>query len=144
VKIIAVDPGAVATGVAMVYSQAAPEYYTAVQFKDPLDAWGAIENAFDFDNEDTVFLIEDYRTAASLTKEAKATIGLVRFFDLAAKYYHTYGVEVVIRVEQHRLSGQREAAQLMGGTIDELKSDPNRKDAFSALAHCCVYRRTVE
>jgi hypothetical protein len=31
----------------------------------------------------------------------------------------------------------------MGGTIDELKRDPDRKDAFSALAHCCVYRRTV-
>lgn len=141
-KIVAVDPGAVATGVAMVYQHA--DSWAAKQFKDPLDAWSAVENEFD-ECGGVHFLIEDFRTAGHLTKEGKATVGLVRFFELATLHYHAYTVEkVVIRVEQHRLSGQREAAELMGGTIDELKSDPDRKDAFSALAHCCVYRRGVK
>lgn len=138
-KLVAVDPGAVATGVA-VYDKGL--YQVVKQFNDPMVAWSAVEQEFDHDG-DVTFLIEDYRTASHLTKEAKATIGLVRFFELAAKYYYSYNVTVVMRVEQHRLSGQREAAELMGGTIDELKRDPNRKDAFSALAHCCTYLRTV-
>lgn len=138
-KIVAVDPGAVASGVAVMDGHV----WFAKQFKDPQAAWAAIEHEFDEADGDVVFLIEDYRTGSHLTKEAKATIGLVKFFEQATWYYHAYKVTTVMRVEQHRLSGQREAAYLMGGTIDELKKDPERKDAFSALAHCCVYRRSL-
>lgn len=138
-RIIAVDPGAVATGVAAVYSHA--DTWLAAQYEDPLRAWEVAEADID-DHSDVHFLVEDFQTSAQLTREGRATIGLVGFFELTARYYHSY-ITVVVKSPQHRLSGQREAAELMGGTIDELKRDPARKDAFSALSHCCVYRRTV-
>lgn len=138
--IYAFDPGAVATGIA--WLDTASDLFYANQFTDPLEAWKVLEEE---GYKDDVILIEDYRTAATLTKEAKATIEIVGFLKHSVRYGWGWGpAEPIMRVEQHRLSGQREAAQLMGGTIDELKSDPNRKDAFSALSHCCVYRRTIK
>jgi len=129
------DPGAVATGVAWLDGI---DFY-ATQFANPIEAWNVLE---DEGGRDDVVLIEDYRSGSHLTKEAKATIEIVGFLKYAAKTGWGWGTaDPVIRVEQHRLSGQREAAQLMGGTIDELKTDPGRKDAFSALSHCCSYRR---
>jgi hypothetical protein len=140
-RIIAVDPGAVASGVAAVYSHA--DTWMAAQYEKPLDAWYAAESDIDGHyDEDVHFIVEDFQTSTQLTREGRATIGLVGFFELTARYYHSY-ITVVVKSPQHRLSGQREAAELMGGTIDELKRDPARKDAFSALSHCCVYRRTV-
>lgn len=139
-RIWAFDPGAVATGVAWVYAQDFDNWH-AQQFANPVDAW---EELVEYGGKDDIVLIEDYRTAATLTKEAKKTIEIVGFLKYSAQYGWGWGPNsAVMRVEQHRLSGQREAAELMGGTIDELKSDPSRKDAFSALSHCVVYRRTV-
>ena len=138
-KIIAVDPGAVASGVACIYSHT--ESWFADQYTDPLKAWEVIEDAMD-DAHECVFLVEDFQTSAQLTREGRTTIGYVGFFELAARVYHSHHT-ILVKSPQHRLSGQREAAQLMGGTIEELKRDPSRKDAFSALSHCCVYRRTV-
>lgn len=136
-RIWAFDPGAVATGVAYVE----PDGWYANQFTDPIVAW---DQLIDYGGKNDVVLIEDYRTSAALTKEAKRTIEIVGFLKYSAEYGWGWGANsAIMRVEQHRLSGQREAAELMGGTIDELKRDPSRKDAFSALSHCLVYRRTV-
>jgi hypothetical protein len=136
-RIWAFDPGAVATGVAWLEGD---DWY-ADQFPDPILAWDQI---IEYGGKHDLCLIEDYRTSAALTKEAKRTIEIVGFLKYNAEYGWGWGANsAIMRVEQHRLSGQREAAELMGGTIDELKSDPSRKDAFSALSHCCVYRRTV-
>ncbi len=137
--IFAFDPGSNATGVAWL-DTVTDEFY-ANQFKHPLDAWRVLE---DEGYKDDVVLIEGYRTASSLTKEAKATIEIVGGLKMLATYGWGWGPGTYVeRVEQHRLSGRREAAQLMGGTIEELESDKDRKDAFSALAHCIVYRRTL-
>ncbi len=135
-KIVAVDPGHNETGVAVLDS----DHWHARQFANPLSAWSAIEDELD-DTQEVHFLVEDYRSGGFVTKEAKTTIGLVKFFKLAADYYHSYQVTVFLPVEQARLSGQREAAELMGDTIENLVKDPKRKDAFSALAHCISHRR---
>lgn len=138
-RIIAVDPGAVATGVAAVNSH--DEFWTAAQYTDPLEAWAAVEDELD-NNLECTLLVEDFQTSSQLTREGRITIGYVGFFELAARHYHSYHT-ILVKIPQFRLSGQREAAELMGGTIDQLKRDASRKDAFSALSHCCVYRRTV-
>ncbi len=131
------DPGSNATGVAFTEG----DMWYADQFVDPLDAWRVLE---DEGGREDIVLIEGYRTASSLTKEAKATIEIVGGLKMLARYGWGWGPGTYVeRVEQHRLSGRREAAQLMGGTIEELESDKDRKDAFSALAHCIVFRRTL-
>jgi hypothetical protein len=136
-RIWAFDPGAVATGVAFVEEDG----WYADQFPDPILAW---DQLIEYGGKHDLVLVEDYRTSAQLTKEAKATIEIVGFLKYNAEYGWGWGANsAIMRVEQHRLSGQREAAELMGGTIEELRRDPNRKDAFSALSHCCVYRRGV-
>ena len=140
-KIWAFDPGAVATGVAYLEDDSTGLIWWASQYTDPVEAWDWL---IDYGGKDDICLVEMYRTSAQLTKEAKATIEIVGFFKYSAKYGWGWGPnEAVMRVEQHRLSGQREAAELMGDTIDKLKSDKNRKDAFSALAHCVAYRRSL-
>lgn len=138
--IYAFDPGANATGVA--WLDTTTDAFYAYQFADPLDAWRVLE---DNGYKDDVVLIEDYRTSANLTKTAKATIKIVGFLEISARAGWGWGPgNYLVRVEQHRLSGRREAAQLMDGTIEGLESDPGRKDAFSALAHCCAYRRSIQ
>ncbi len=132
------DPGSNATGVACLDGD---HSFKWGQFEDPIEAW---EQLIEFGNKDDIVLIEDYRTAGHLTREAKETLKIVGFLEYSAYYGWGWGQSApVMRVEQHRLSGRREAAQLMGGTIEELESDKSRKDAFSALAHCCVYRRSL-
>lgn len=140
-KIFAFDPGAVATGVAWVYQYA--DSWGARQFSSPVDAWEFLEE--NSAGSDDIVLVEMYRSGGHLTKEAMATIEIVGFLKYATELGWGWGPgpKAIMRVEQHRLSGQREAAQLMGGTIDELKTDPERKDAFSALAHCITYKRTL-
>lgn len=145
VRIWAFDPGAVATGVAWVLRTpedhpSEPSWYAA-QFADPVDAWNVLENKGG--GHDTV-LVEMYRSGGHLTKEAMATIEVVGFFKHVTKLGWGWGSSrAIMRVEQHRLSGQRDAAELMGGTIDSLRKDPERKDGFSALAHCITYRRSL-
>jgi hypothetical protein len=128
-RIIAVDPGAVASGVATIYTDT--EIWEAFQYEDPLQAWDAINADIEGHpkEKEIHFIVEDFQTSTQLTREGRATIALVGFFELVARSYHP--------------SGQREAAELMGGTIEKLKRDKNRKDAFSALAHCCSYRRSL-
>ncbi len=141
-RIIAVDPGAVASGVATMYTDV--EMWEALQYEDPLQAWDVINADIEGHpkEKEIHFIVEDFQTSTQLTREGRATIALVGFFELVARSYHPY-VTVVVRSPQARLSGQREAAELMGGTIEKLKRDKNRKDAFSALAHCCAYRRSL-
>lgn len=139
-RIFAVDPGAVATGVALLEGT----HWKAEQWERPQDCWMFIGENLDYHPNEAVLLIEDYRSAGNLTKEAKATLEVVGFFKIASRMAWAFELEdVIVRVEQQRLSGQRDAALLMGDTIDHLKRDPNRKDAFSALSHCVAYRRTL-
>lgn len=133
----AVDPGSVATGVAVVHSDD-PEYFHAEQFTDPKDAYDYLAGAYC--SLDTL-LIEMYRSAGHLNQHAQATIEVIGFIRHAIE--HSCGKAALLVTEQSRLSGQREAADLMNGSIDTLRMDPNRKDAFSALSHACAYRRRI-
>ena len=137
-KIWAFDPGSVATGVAFVYQHA--ESFQACQFEDIDDVAGVLEDD-QFHDRDDIFLIEMYRTAGHLNKHAQRTIEMIG--GLKYMIRSLTGVEPQLVTEQARLSGQREAADLMNGSIDTLRQDPQRKDAFSALAHCCAYRRRL-
>ena len=137
-NIFAFDPGSNYTGVATIYDDGDVWWG---QHSDPLECW---EQLLEHGQKDDIVLIEGYRSGGHLTKEAKATIEVVGGLKMMARYGWGWGPgSYVLRVEQHRLSGRREAAEMMGGTIEELESDVNRKDAFSALAHCIVYRRTL-
>lgn len=139
-KIFAFDPGAVASGVAWIGLSTEIDW-GAKQFADPVEAWGVLE---DIGGPDDICLVEQYRSGSHLTKEAMATIEVVGYFKYTARYGWGWGPnKAVMRVEQARLSGRRDAAELMGGTIEDLEKDPNRKDAFSALSHCITYARTV-
>jgi hypothetical protein len=133
----AFDPGSKGNGVACVATDNL-EYVLVDQFPDVQDAWHFYDtHAL---TTDTV-LIEMYRSSGHLTKHAQATIEAVGFLKNAYAYY--LGREPVMVAEQARLSGQREAAELMGDNIDTLRRDPFRKDGFSALAHACAYRRRI-
>lgn len=137
--IFAFDPGSVASGVA--WLDTVTDQFYAGQFADPVEAWQVLEEEGD---KDDPVLVEIYRSGGHLTKHAAATIEVVGYFKYAARYGWGWGPSQAIeRVEQHRLSGRREAAELMEGTIEALEKDPERKDAFSALAHCCAYRRSL-
>lgn len=128
-----VDPGAVATGVAGYAGS------TAIweQYKNPLDVWAGLHELMHYDD---TLLVEDYTHGGAFTIEAKKTIEVLGFIRLTAEYH---GFSVVVRGKDRRLSGQGPAARLMGDTIAVLKKDPERKDAFSALAHCVNYYREV-
>lgn len=142
-RIYAVDPGAVATGIASLDTWT--NDFHAKQCTSPLGAWGALQYEISSRRSESmdVLLIEDFSSGGHLTKEARKTIGIVDFFYYASFHYLWDSVDVYMRSPQHRLSGQREAAELMGSTIEKLKVDPEKKDAFSALSHCCTYRRTI-
>jgi hypothetical protein len=88
-----------------------------------------------------VSIIEMYRSAGYLNKHAQNTteaIGALKFMCKSI-----WIAEPLMRPEQARLAGQREAAAMMGLSVTELRQDPFRKDAFSALSHCCSYRREL-
>lgn len=135
-KIWAFDPGSVATGIAWVYQHA--ESFEAFQMDSDTDIWEAIHNVDH--GRDDIFLIEMYRTAGHLTKHAQNTIEMIGSLKTTIRLLL---VEPLLVTEQARLSGQREAAELMEDDMDILRKDPLRKDAFSALSHCCAYRRRL-
>lgn len=131
------DPGSKGNGVACVHTTDL-KCFLVEQYPGVQEAW----HFFDTHvlSTDTV-LIEMYRSAGHLNKHAQATIEALGFLKNAVAYY--LGREPVMVAEQARLSGQREAAELMGGDVDTLRKDPFRKDGFSALAHACAYRRRI-
>ncbi len=138
------DPGSSATGLAALDTWT--NDFAAKQFENPMDAWAAFEQAMKTRRAEgsDILLIENYSSGGHLTKEARKTIGVVDFLYYASSYYWYEYVDVQMRVPQARLSGQREAAEFMGSTIELLKVDPKRKDAFSALSHACAYRRALK
>jgi hypothetical protein len=107
--------------------------------EDAADIYDALENV-PLAPADTI-LIEMYRSAGYLNKHAQATIEMVGAIKLISKLI--FWTPAVMRAEQARISGQREAAELMGASIEFLRADPGLKDAFSALSHCCSYRREL-
>lgn len=128
----AIDPGAVASGLAWIDGASC---WDALQFDDPVELYQHLTNSL---LPQDVVLIEDYSHGGTFTAEAKATLKIVGFMEYAL----TEGqiVSPVLRHKDKRLPGQRDAAQLMGKSVADLKKDPHRKDAFSALAHCIMYR----
>lgn len=132
-KIWAVDPGAVESGLAWFQK---PEWFGLAQFSDPVELYRVLTSTRLHPND--VILVEDYSHGGTFTKEAKATLEIVGFIRYTAV---NDGYKVVVRHKDKRLSGQGEAAVMMGDSVKALKADPKRKDAFSALAHCITYAR---
>lgn len=129
------DPGAVFTGVAATLENGWVSHWG--QFSDPIEA---LEYASEDLKWQDHILIEDYSHGGSFTKEAKQTLEVIGFLRYSlVREGHT----VILRHKDKRLSGQSEAASMMDGTIADLKKDPARKDAFSALAHCITYAREL-
>lgn len=141
-RIWAFDPGAVATGLAWLDRDT--DEWAAKQFANPQDAYRIFDQEYAFED---VVLIEDYSHGGAFTREAKETVEIVGFLKHALGYVNGRElfttIPVFIRHKDKRLSGQAEAAALMGGTTVDLKKDPENKDAFSALAHACVFRREL-
>lgn len=136
-KIWAFDPGAVATGFAWVSTDG--PYWLADQANDLLDVNGEVWSYVH--GPEDVYLIEMFRSAGYLNRFAQDTIEVIGALKFMVRSH--WGKEPLIVAEQARLSGQREAAELMEDDLDVLREDPLRKDAFSALAHACAYRRKI-
>lgn len=146
-QIWAFDPGAVFTGLAGVFYD--PNETVAdiesddihwLQFSDFVELYEDFHDTYAHSrNEDVI--VEDYTHGGTFTLEAKQTVEAVGFLINQARHDSH---NVVRRNKDRRLSGQSEAARLMGGTVTDLKKDPAKKDAFSALAHCITYYRELE
>lgn len=134
-RVWAIDPGAVATGLAWLNFT---DQHDEMQYDDPIkvfrhiDLWAV--------TGDTI-LIEDYSHGGTFTVEAKTTLKVIGYLEYALHSQDRF--KVLLRHKDKRLSGQSEAAKLMWSEVGKLKKDPERKDAFSALAHCVTYRREV-
>jgi hypothetical protein len=149
-QIWAFDPGAVFTGLAGIFygphgtvADLTPEPEqdsTWAQFSDAVELYEHFTKGFTHYKNDVV-LVEDYTHGGTFTKEAKQTLEIVGFL---TRQLPRDGYKVVRRNKDQRLSGQSDAARLMGGTVAALKKDPAKKDAFSALAHCITYHREME
>jgi len=146
-QIWAFDPGSNFTGLAGIFyehlgtvSDMAPEDIEWLQFSDAVELYDEFHNGYTR-VKNTVVLVEDYTHGGAFTKEAKQTLEIVGFL---TRQLPRDGYKVVRRNKDQRLSGQSEAARLMGGTVADLKKDPIKKDAFSALAHTITYHREME
>lgn len=90
--------------------------------------------------KDNIFIVENYISAGTLTKEAMTTIKLVGFFEL---YIDRMWGEVTLQAPQKRLSGVARAVQMIGdGPLKMMHR--NGRDAVAALAHALVAARTYE
>lgn len=87
---------------------------------------------------DDVAIVEDYRSGGHITSHAKATIEVVGYLKNSLR---AEGYPLVIRVEQHRISGNAKADQLLLSRGVKNPESVNWKDARSALAHCLTYYR---
>jgi hypothetical protein len=137
-KIWAFDPGSNATGVACYTSD---QNWLANQFADPVKAWEFFERNWmdSWDNsEDDIAIVEDYRSGGHITSYAKDTIEVVGYLKHSLR---AEGYPYVMRVEQHRLSGNNHADALLIGRGISNPLSTNWKDARSALAHCLTYHR---
>lgn len=137
-KIWAFDPGSNATGVACYTSD---NNWLANQFVDPVKAWEFFfdnwTNSWDNSNDD-IAIVEDYRSAGHITSQAKATIEVVGYLKNSLR---AEGYPLAMRVEQHRLSGNTKADELLISRGIRNPESANWKDARSALAHCITYHR---
>jgi hypothetical protein len=139
-RIFAFDPGSSATGLACL-----KDYGQPVLSELDLDWWQYTDEV-ELYNEfmklkptaNAVVLVEDYSHGGAFTLEAKRTLEVVGFLVRQAT---RDGLRVERRHKDKRLSSQSEAARLLGDTVANLKKDPARKDAFSALAHTIAYKR---
>lgn len=144
--IYAFDPGARFTGLAGIFyepyggvADIGPEDIIWLQYSDEVELYDEFRQYTHYKN--SVVIVEDYTHGGAFTAEAKQTLEIVGFL---TRQLARDGYKVVRRGKDQRLSGQSEAARLMGGTVAELKKDPARKDAFSALAHTITYHRELE
>lgn len=142
-RIFSFDPGAKFTGLATTTWYGQPE----LTWNDGLYLWQHEDPAFLYDemmdfepDRRTHVLVEDYSHGGAFTAEAKQTLEVVGFLTTQAA---RDGFTVVRRHKDKRLSGQAEAARLLGNSVAELKKEPKIKDAFSALSHLITYTREV-
>jgi hypothetical protein len=133
VAVFAVDPGAVYTGVAMIWEDGS---YGAKQFFDPVEAFEWLTGYYY--NGDVV-LIEDYTHGGIFTKEAKETLRVQGLFEYGIRW--KLGVTPIIRNKSQRLSGVSEATEKVQDANPDLTL-PMTKDAISALAHIITYKRS--
>lgn len=139
-KIWAFDPGSVATGLAVLHDTG---YWWAAQYGDPvrvIEQWEEHES-LEWHKEDMYCVVEDYRSAGHLTNHAKQTIKVLGYLQYSL---NSYGYTAILRVEQQRLSGNREADELMKARGIKNPESPEWKDARSALAHCITYMREIK
>lgn len=146
-QIWAFDPGSSFTGLAGIFytplegvPDLQPEDFTWAQYSDAVELYDHFRTGFTR-YRNSVVLVEDYTHGGAFTAEAKQTVEIVGFL---TRQLRRDEYKVVRRNKDKRLSGQGEAARLMGGTVAGLKKDPAKKDAFSALAHCITYHRDME
>lgn len=133
----AFDPGSNATGVACYTSDQA---WLARQFLDPVKAWDFFEQeiSMEWHTPEVTVIVEDYRSGGHITSQAKATIEVVGFLKHSIR---SWGYPLAMRVEQHRLSGNTKADELLIARGIKNPESINWKDARSALAHCITYHR---
>lgn len=142
-RIFAFDPGAKETGLAALsswrgQSKISDNEVYLWQHQDPTVLY---DEMMDWEpTRDDRVLVEDYSHGGAFTAEAKRTLEVVGFLTSQAA---RDGLTVIRRHKDKRLSGQAEAALLMGDTVASLKKNPELKDMFSALAHVITYTREV-
>lgn len=141
-RIWAYDPGAVFTGLAYLNWYGQDEFSSNdMMWWQATDVVELYDTMLEYDPSwRDVILVEDFSHGGAFTLEAKKTLEIVGFL---ARQIPRDDLTMLRRYKDKRLSGQTEAARLMGSTVSALKKDVARKDAFSALAHAVTYTREV-
>lgn len=149
-KIWAFDPGSVETGVAYLNLDIERKIKVVEwqQFADLHQVWDFYHAWRSWED---VVLIEAYRSAGHLTKHAQNTIEVVGALKFAVERDENGPEEYTMRVEQHRLSGRRDATKFFytpdhiepEDQIMWIENDKGAKDGFSALSHCFAYWRAT-
>lgn len=135
-RIYSIDPGLT---IGYAWYDTETKHFDALQTSDPHKIIQFMDLEVDT-LRDNIFIVENYISAGTLTKEAMTTIKLVGFFELYID--RMYG-DVTLQAPQKRLSGVARAVQMIGdGPLKMMHR--NGRDAVAALAHALVAARTYE
>ena len=135
-RIYAVDPGLT---IGYAWYDPETEEFEAGQSSDHKYVMHWLEWKARHEPPSAKYIVENYQSAGSLTKEAMTTIKLVGFFEFQID--REWG-DVTLAPPQRRLSGVAQAERLLGG---EAMSTMHRngRDAVAALAHAIVAARNL-